>query len=533
LVKGFRQIAVLTTASRVLGMVRDMAYAHFWGRAPLADLWVIAFMVPNLSRRIFGEGALSSSFIPIYLEELHKEPQRAGRLADTVTSVLVALLSGLVLVGELGIWLYMAIWPVEADTRLMLVLTAIMLPYTVMICATAVLGGILNAHRHFAAPAVAPIVLNVVIVATLVLTAAGLRWPLDHQAYTVAAAVLLAGVIQLAIQGLPLRRHGVHLRPSWDIRMEPFRRIVILMVPMVVGLTVTQINTLANNAMAWILSGPADSGGLLTLWGHAVGHPLRRGAVSGLYYAQRLYQFPLGVVGISLATAIYPVLSADAARGDMSALSKTISRGLQSSLFVAIPATAGFFLVGSPLISALFQHGRFTGEDTAAVFVILVCYALGLCGYFMQQILTRAFYSMQDSTTPLWSSLAAVGVNVILGLALVWPMGAAGLAAATALCAYVQVIVLARSIHRRLGSSVLEGVMETLLKSIVATGLMVAVSLIVLAGLKGLPSDRKFSVLRVAAVVPAAACVYLMAAKVLRLEALSLILGKTGKPDVR
>jgi putative peptidoglycan lipid II flippase len=255
-----------------------------------------------------------------------------------------------------------------------------------------------------------------------------------------------------------------------------------------------------------------------------VDYPLTPGSVSGLYYAQRLYQFPLGVVGISLATAIYPVLSSDAARGDMRALTQTMARGLQSSVFVAIPATAGFCLIGTALISALFQHGQFGQGDTRAVFFILIFYALGLCGYFMQQILTRVFYSMQDSRTPLRSALVAVGANAVLGLILVWPLGAAGLAAATALCAYLQVILLAKAVCLRLGSSVWEGLAWTFLRTLAATAVMVAASLAVLGLMKGLPADRKSNALRVLAVVPVAGCVYLAAAKVLRIEALSLIL---------
>ena len=297
MVKGFRQIAVLTTASRVLGMVRDMAYACFWGRTGLADLWVIAFMIPNLARRIFGEGALSSSFIPVYLEERHCDPERAARLADTVTTVLVAILSGVVLAGELGIWLYYAVWARPADTRLMLVLTAIMLPYMVLVCATAVLGGILNAHRHFAAPAVAPILLNVMIIGALAATAWGMGWSPEHQVFGVAVAVVVAGVLQLAVQWRPLRSCGVRLRPAWGIQSEPFRRVFFLMVPMVLGLTATQLNTLANNVMAWILSSSAAKGEFFTLLGREIRYPLAEGAVSGLYYSQRLYQFPLGGLG--------------------------------------------------------------------------------------------------------------------------------------------------------------------------------------------------------------------------------------------
>jgi putative peptidoglycan lipid II flippase len=525
MVKGFRQIAVLTTASRILGMVRDMAYAYFWGRTGLADLWVVAFMIPNLARRIFGEGALSSSFIPVYLEEFQTDPKRAIRLAETVTSVMAAILSGVVLVGELGIGLTYVLWAKATDTRMMLALTAIMLPYMILVCTTAVWGGILNAHRHFAAPALAPILLNVTIIGILAVTALGMGWSSERQVFGVAVAVVVAGVLQLAVLWLPLRSYGVRLRPAWEVQSESFRRIFLLMGPMVLGLTVTQINTLANNWIALAFSRTAGGGEFFTLWGHPIPYPLREGAVSGLYYSQRLYQFPLGVLGISLATAIYPVLSSDAAKGDIRALCRTVTRGLQASVFVAVPATAGFFLISRTLVSTLFEQGRFTREDTPVVAFTLLFYALGLCGYFMQQILARAFYSMQDSRTPLRSALVAVAANVILNLTLIWFMGIAGLAAATALCAYLQVGMLARAIHMRLGASLWEGVMPTFLRTLVATAVMVMVGLAVLTLMKGLPENRWYNVMRVMAVVPGAGVTYLAVARLLRIEALSLILG--------
>jgi putative peptidoglycan lipid II flippase len=322
-----------------------------------------------------------------------------------------------------------------------------------------------------------------------------------------------------------LRAHGVVIRPAWAIDLGSFRRVFILMVPMVLGLTVTQVNTLANNVMAWVFSGSADKGEFFTLWGQQIRYPLREGAVSGLYYSQRLYQFPLGVLGISLATAIYPVLSSDASRGDLSALCRTVARGIQSSVFVAVPATVGFFLIGRAIVSTLFEQGRFTAEDTPVVAFTLVFYAAGLCGYFMQQVLTRAFYSMQDSVTPLRSALAAVVANLALSLTLIWFLGVAGLAAATALCAYLQVVMLARALHRRLGASAWEGVTATLVRTVVATLVMGLVGLAVLCLMRGLPEDRASNALRVVAVVPVAGGAYLAAARLLRIEALSLVLG--------
>jgi putative peptidoglycan lipid II flippase len=261
------------------------------------------------------------------------------------------------------------------------------------------------------------------------------------------------------------------------------------------------------------------------------GDPLSYGAPSYLYYAQRLYQFPLGVLGISLATAIFPVMSSDAVRKDFAALSNTIARGIKCAVFVAIPATAGIFLVAKPLVSAVFEHGHFTSADTPIVAWTLSFYAVGLSGYFLQQVTTRAFYSMQDSKTPARSAMLAVVVNIILNLTLIWYLGTAGLAAATAACSYLQVIILVTVLRKRLSSAILDGLPATLMKTLAATALMLLAGIIIMIFMRNLPDERWFDVLRLAVVVPIAAAVYTLAAKLLRIDMLSLFTGRKPRFD--
>jgi len=259
--------------------------------------------------------------------------------------------------------------------------------------------------------------------------------------------------------------------------------------------------------------------------GNQITYPLRRGCVSYLNGAQRLYQLPLGVLGISLATAIFPVMSADAARKDFDALRKPISRGILAAVFIAIPATAGLFLVARPLVSAMFEHGKFTAGDTEATALALLFYALGLSGFFIQQIVTRAFYSMHDSKAPMRSAMIAVLVNVILNLTLIWFMGVAGLALSTAICSYLQVFILIFMLRKRLGTHILDGLPVTLVKTLVATLLMWLVGAGVLYLCRDWPAGTGFDILRLAVVVPSAAAVYLLAAKILHIEMLSLLTG--------
>jgi putative peptidoglycan lipid II flippase len=526
MIKGFRQIASLTVISRVFGMLRDMAFAYFLGAAGLMDGWVIAFKIPNLARRLFGEGAASSSLIPVYSEQLQKNPEAAKKLACTVVTVVFILLAGLVLLGEGIIWGYYRFFSIHPSTDLKLTLSGIMLPYTILICVVAILAGILNAHRHFAMPAAAPIVLNIFIISSFCIGGWGFGIQPGSLVFIVAVAVLVAGLVQLFMQLRPLRTRGVYIRPAWQVRSDAFKKIIILMGPMILGLTATQINTLADDFIALWFSGSQEKGEIFSLFGREIRYPMWEGAVSQLFYSQRLYQFPLGVLGISLATAIFPVMSSEAARKDFDALARTISRGIRGAVFIALPATAGLLLVRSLVVSVIFERGRFTGSDTELTAWVLLFYSLGLCGFFIQQVVTRAFYSIQDSKMPARSALVAVCVNIVLNLTLIWFMGTAGLALSTALCSYLQVMILVRALRRRFGSSILDGILTTLIKTLTATILMWMAGQCLLYLCRELPSGTGFDVLRLAIVVPTAAAVYTMAAKLLHIEMLSLFAGK-------
>lgn len=518
MIKGFRQIASLTAISRVFGFVRDIAYSHFFGANALLDAWTIAFKIPNLARRLFGEGAAAASLIPVYSEALHKDKQQAKQLVNTVVTVLFVLLAAIILIAEALIWGYYKFFSTTGETRLVLSLTSIMLPYMLLVCMVAILAGILHVHRHFAAPAAAPIVLNLFIISSILLTGWVLKLQAREQLFFVAVAVLIAGLTQIAIQILPLRASGVSIRPAWKTQSDAFKKILILMGPMILGLTVTQINTLADDLIAWWFSASAEKGTSFVLLGNTIAYPLKRGSVSHLYYSQRLYQLPLGVFGISLATAVFPVMSSFSAKKDFAGLAGTVSKGLRCCLFVAIPATIGLAAIARPLITLAFQHGQFSAKDTDMVAWTLLFYALGLCGYFGQQVLTRAFYSMQDSKTPVKSALIAVFTNIVLNLTLIWFLGTGGLAAATALCSYLQVAILATALRRRLGDSILDGLARAFAKTIAATLCMSAAIALTLW-----LSKNYADILKLLLVVPTAAAVYLLAAKALHTEMLSLL----------
>lgn len=501
-------------------MVRDMAFAYFLGASGLMDGWAVAFKIPNLARRLFGEGAASSSLIPVYSEEYERNREKADKLASTVMTVVFVLLMATVVAGEGIIWIYYKFFSVYEGTRLKLVLSGIMLPYAVFICIAALMAGVLNAHRHFAAPAIAPVLLNIFIIGSLCLS----RWLLQmqplSQVFILTVAVILAGMMQLLIQFPPLWARGVHVRPCWDVRSEGFKKVMLLMGPMVLGLTATQINTLADDLIALWFSGSPEKGAFFNIFGWRIQYPMWEGAVSHLFYAQRLYQFPLGVFGISLATAIFPVMSSDAAKKDFGALCRTVSRGLRCSVFVALPATVGLLLLAKPIVSAILQRGQFTADDTSLTAVTLAFYVLGLCGYFSQHVLVRAFYSIQESKVPATSAAIAVAANVVLNLTLMWFLGTGGLAASTALCSYMQVVILAVVLRRKLGPSILGGVGPAIVKTVFATlGMAVAVAaaLYLMNGYSDL--------LKVAVAAPLGSAAYILGARLLHIEMLSLLTG--------
>jgi len=484
------------------------------------DGWAIAFKIPNLARRLFGEGAASASLIPVYSEQLQKDRKKADTLAFTVATVVFLLLAVIVLLGEGIIWGYYQFFSTYSGTQLKLKLSAIMLPYMILICIVAILAGILNTHRHFASPAAAPIVFNIFLIGSLCFSGWVLQTQPNRQVFIVAVAVIMAGLVQLLIQLPPLWVRGIYIRPAWQVRSEAFKKVILLMGPMILGLTATQINTLADDFIALWLSGSSEKGQFFSLFSRQIKYPLWEGAVAQLFYAQRLYQFPLGVLGISLATAIFPVMSSDAARKDYAALAETIARGLRCAVFVALPATVGLLSIGRPLVSAIFERGQFTAKDTILTTWTLSFYVLGLTGYFAQQVATRAFYSIQDSKTPARSALVAVFINVVLNLTLVWYLGTGGLAAATAICSYLQVAILATVLRRRLGPHVLEGLARTTGKTIAATLCMYVVVLIALSFSKSWGDIFKLFL-----TVPLAAVVYLLASKFLHIEMLSLLIG--------
>jgi putative peptidoglycan lipid II flippase len=521
MLRSARLISFLTLISRVLGLARDIALANTFGLGSVASAFGTAFQVPNLFRRLFGEGALSAASIPVLTEKLAREGEPAAdQLAGRILSLLVLLLAGLTIVGELVIAGLYLLYGEQRDNAVVLTLTALMLPYMIFICTAALLGGVQNVFGRFASAAAAPIILNLFMIAALLAaprmypagasgeaTTDGRLWLMSRQAALVALAVVVSGVFQMAWQWAAARRIGLRLPLSLSTRDAAVRRIGITMLPMVAGLAAVQINTLLDTLIAWWFV-PRE------VVRSAVG-PERVGP-DILAYAQRLYQFPLGVFATALATAIFPALSRHAAENDLPGLGRTLSRGLRIASFEGIPSLVGLILIREPLVRLLFGHGEFGRwpEAVDRVSTALFMYALGIWAFGVNQIVVRAFYSIGDARTPLWISVRNVGLNLVLNLVLVQTaLREAGLALATSICAVLQVVLLLRRFSAQTGHFDWASIRVSVARTLAATAIM-AVSVLLTDRMLG----HAPAVLQVGVLVGVGAAAFAVAAWALRAE---------------
>jgi putative peptidoglycan lipid II flippase len=497
-------IASLTLVSRVLGLLRESVLGYFFATSELLSAFRIAFMAPNLARRLFGEGALSSAMVPVLTETLQTEGEErsrsfVGRLLLAQGVVLVALVAAIEIV--------IAVWRHIADDPA-LELAAILMPYMALICTVAVGGAVLNVRRRFAVPAVVPVLLNLAIILAAVLGAAVLNRS-DHALMRVICfAVLVAGVVQLVVTGAAMHSANflpVFARPWRDARVK---RVVLLMGPMVLGLSAVQINSLFDYVIAYMF---------VSVDGERVGP-----AVLG--YAQYLYQLPLGVFGIAIATAIFPALSEYASRKDDAEFATLFFRGLGLSLFIAVPAAVGLMFVAHPLVATLYERGAFVREDTRRVAGVLFFYSLGMPAYFAQHLVVRMFYARHDSRTPARTAAATVLVNVLLNLGLVQVLEERGLALATSLCAYLQTLWLIRRLPGIAPTLRWRGQGVTFAKTAMATAAMAVVLTVVFLSPLSQPTTGLGQLALLGTAVGAGIASYALAAAALKMDELWLLL---------
>src|SRR6056297_3230367 len=396
-------VGALTMLSRVLGLVRDIAIAAFFGAGTAADAFFVAFKIPNFLRRLFAEGAFAQAFVPVLADYREAGSLAATKaLVDRVAGMLGGTLLLITLVTVMAAPLVAAVFaPGFVDQPAKFQLTAelirITFPYLMLISMTGFCGAILNSYGRFAVPALTPIFLNLSLIFAAVVASAWFAQPV----FALAWGVLFAGIIQLLFQLPSLYRLDLVPRPRWDTRHPGVRRILRLMVPALFGVSVSQINLLLDTVLASFLP---------------------TGSVSWLYYSDRLTELPLGVFGIAIATVILPSLSADqsAARGERFAL--TLDWAVRGVLLVAVPATVALVLLAEPILITLFQYGALSPQDVSMSAYSLRAYALGLCAYMLIKVLAPGFYARKDMMTPVSIGIRAMLANMLLNVMFVVPL---------------------------------------------------------------------------------------------------------------
>jgi putative peptidoglycan lipid II flippase len=427
-------VASATMLSRVLGLVRDLVTAFALGAGPMADAFFVAFRIPNLLRSLFAEGSLAMAFIPVFTRtEQEHGKERAFRVARAVQFWIVAVLGvivALVLLFPGPVTMAMA-FGFKAKDPGILDFTATLLrlcfPYILFISSVALCMGVLNSRGRFLAPAMAPCVLNVVLI-TAALTAYLSGW---NVAVALAVGVPIAGLGQLLLQQPFLRREGFRWSGPWSPRDPEVVRIGRLMLPTVVGSAVYQLNIVAGTLLASFL-------------------PF--GSITYLYYADRLVQLPLGVFGVAVSTAALPSLAALASSGRLDEYRSALNTSIGLTLFVSIPSAAGLIGLAVPLIDLLFGRGAFTSSDVYATALALTGYAVGLPAFSCARSLVAAFYAREDTRTPVKVACLCLTMNIALGAVLMQFMGHAGLALATSLSSWTNVLLLGHILSRKIGS---------------------------------------------------------------------------------
>ena len=507
-------------SSRILGLVRDQVMAFLFGAGDQMDAYNIAFRIPNLVRDLFAEGAMSAAFVPTFTRTLTNEgPDRAWRLGSLVVNALIAVTAvlviiGIVFAGPITTLFASSYAAVPGKLELTATLTRVMFPFLMLVAVAAALMGMLNSLHRFFIPAISPAMFNVgSILCTIGLAPVMpmLGWPIIMAP---AIGVLVGGFLQTAVQWPSLRREGFRYQPVLSFADPGLRRLLTLMGPGLIGLAAVQINLVVNSILA---TGEGT------------------GAVSALSYAFRLMYMPIGLFGVSIATAVIPTLSRHAARNETGDMRGAISTGLRLMLTLNVPATVGLVVLATPIVALIFEHGRFTPANTAATAAALAFYAPGLLGYSAVKIAAPSFYALHDSRTPVMVSVTTVIVNVVLNLALVRVMSFQGLALGTAISAMFNAALLLWVLRKRLGgldgrrvaSSLARITMASLIMGLAAWGTDHAIA-------AWLPSHAiPVLLLRVGAAIGVALVVLDVAARALGvqefIEARAMVLGRLAR----
>lgn len=429
LLRALATVSSMTLLSRILGFVRDFFIARAFGAGAATDAFFVAFRLPNLLRRMFAEGAFSQAFVPILGEYRNRRGTDATRLLiDHVATLLALVVAAVTVIGIIAapVIIYVSAPGFAADADkfdLTVTLTRITFPYILFMSLVAMAGGVLNTFSRFAIPAFTPVLLNLSFIFMSLVAA---PW-FDPPVLALAWAVFIGGVLQLTLQLPALSRLGMLPRIRLDLKDEGVRRIFKLMLPAILGVSVSQISLLINTIFASFLES---------------------GSVSWLYYADRLMEFPAGLLGVALGTILLPSLSRSHADGNGGEFSALLDWGLRLTLMLTLPAALALGLLATPLIATLFHHGQFTAHDVLATREALLAYSVGLTGLILVKVLAPGFYSRQDIRTPVRIAIGVLVLTQLMNLVFIGPLAHAGLALSIGLASLVNAAFLYRGLRR-------------------------------------------------------------------------------------
>jgi len=432
-IKAAGVVGSATLLSRILGYVRDAVIAWYFGAGMNSDAFIAAFRIPNLLRKLLGEGSISNAFVPVLTNYLAKDGKeeafRLARSALWIFSILLAVVSvcGIILSPLIVKIIAPGFVDFPGKISLTVVLTRIMFPYIFFIGLVALCMGILNVFGHFATPALAPVLLNLAMITSVFFLCPHFSQPV----LGLAVGVMIGGVLQLALQLPAMFRKGFILRQHAPLFHPGLRKIGRLLPPVIIGGAVYQINVLV---------------------GTLLGSFLQEGRVTVLYFADRLVQFPLGIFAIAAATAVLPSLSRQAASNDIAALKNTFNYSVRFTLFLTIPSMVGLIILREPIITLLFQRGEFGLQAVRLTARALLYYAIGLWAFSAVRIVAATFFALQDTRTPVIMATVSILANMVLGVVLMGPLDHGGLALATSLASILNLGLLVYALRKRLGS---------------------------------------------------------------------------------
>lgn len=475
-------IGAITFLSRIVGLLREMIAFRYFGDTGVWAAWKVAFTVPNLFRKLLGEGALSAAFVPLYAQAVQRD-ENANDFAAAAVNVLTGLLLGLTILGEAILVALLVFCDWSPNNLLVLRFSVVMLPYVTLVCLTAFLGGILQVHHRFAAFSFTAVVLNLCLIVIIVAVARSFdltdRAQQITAAYWLSGGVLVAGIGQMVMLFPSLVSAGFRFRIMLGCWTPAVKKLMLLTLPLAGGAGVLQIGVMLDKGIGQFLASQKGYESF-SFFGHLIRLPLNEGAAARLDLAQFMYQFPLGVFAIALATAIFPTLGREALNPQGEGFKRALRQGIEGSLFIGLPASIGMILVATPAVRLLFEGGRFSAASAAWVAQSTAIYSSAIWAFSMLHIINRGFYSIHDAKTPLRWTIYNLLINLAIELPLLWTrLGESGMAVGTLVSFAIQSIAMLWLLDRRLGGLGIAQSLKPIAKMIAASLLMWIVCVVI------------------------------------------------------